>query len=142
MTVHPFQLSNLVHLVEYLTDHSTQRRAEFTVKLTLNSDTNYDSDNDLLQGITSFTPPVIDDVESISMRCKVVGATGLVALYQETPYTIEKISWKGEGGNSIRIDCLTREVYLYTESVSFAELCRHKLTGEHVRKFIVDLRIH
>ncbi len=141
MTVHPFEMRNLIHLVEYLADHSAERRAEFTVKLTLNSDTNYDIDNELLQGITSVTPHVIEDVESLSMRCKVFGATGLGTLYQETPYTIEKISWKGESGNSIRIDCLTREVYLYTESVSFAEICRHKLTGEHVRKFIVDLKV-
>lgn len=143
MTVHPFEMRNLIHLLEYIAAHSAggTPAAEFTVKLTLNSDTNYDSDNELLQGITSITPGAIEDIQVVSVRCKVAGVAGLAALFQHTPYSIERISWKGDGGHSIRIDCLTREVYLSTESVGFTEICRHKLTGERVRKFIVDLKI-
>lgn len=143
MTIRPFEMTNLVHLLEYLTTHSVggALATEFTVKLTLDSDTNYDSDSDTLQAIRTVTPRVIGDVQAFSLRSRVAGVAGVAALFQETPYMIEAIRWKGEVGQSIRIDCLTREITLVTDSIAFAEICRHKVTGQRVRKFLVDLKI-
>lgn len=144
MSSRPFDMSNLVHLLEYLAQYSTAPPplAEFIVRLTLDSDTNYDNDNDIIRNINSVAPDAVGNVQAFSMRSKVVGVAGVASLFQETPYSIEKIHWKGGvTGEAVRIDCLTREITLSTDSLTFTEICRHKLTGQRVRKFIVDLKI-
>jgi hypothetical protein len=80
------------------------------------------------------------ELTAITFRCAVEGVAGVSNLFHHTPYTVEKVEWRSHG-NDVRIDCVNREVQIATDSISFVELCRHKMTGQRVRKFTVSLKI-
>lgn len=136
----PFGFTNLIHLLEYLATHSAQPAAyaAFNVKLTLDADSDFHES--LTDGLTGPLQQNHAEIETISFRCAVEGVAGVAALFQDTPYTVEKVEWRAHG-NTVRVDCGAREVQIDTDSIAFVELCRHKMTGQGVRKFTVDLKI-
>ena len=54
---------------------------------------------------------------------------------------IKTIEWGNHNQEEILIDVLKSKVYLKTDSLSFTEMCRHKLNGTAVKKFMIDLKI-
>ena len=136
----PFQFHNIVHLLEYLAGHGDQHpaNATFSVKMAL------DGENELQDAITDqlrqISDVVADFVSSVQFRCDVEGVQQVAQLYLHTPYRIQRITWSGQG-HKVAIECKTREVEIATDSLSFVELCRHKLTAQGVRKMTVDLNI-
>jgi hypothetical protein len=137
---HPFGFENLIHLLEYLAMHSAQPPAfaTFSAKMALETDGDFhDSLTDHLDGALNSDNA---ELTSITFRCNVEGVAGIANLFHHTPYTVEKVEWRAHG-NDVRIDCVNREVHIATDSISFVELCRHKMTGQRVRKFTVSLKI-
>jgi hypothetical protein len=136
----PFQFHNLVQLLEYLASHSDQPAcaATFSVKMALEGgDQAHDAIVDQLRDISNV---IADDLISVQFRCSVDGVEQVAQLFLNSPYRIQRIAWAGQG-HRVTIDCKAREIEIATDSLSFVELCRHKMTAQGVRKMTVDLKI-
>lgn len=136
----PFQFHNIVHLLEYLAGHGDQppANATFSVKMALEGENElHEAISDQLRQVSDV---VADFVSSVQFRCDVEGVEQVAQLYLHTPYRIQRIMWSGQG-NRVVIECKTRELEISTDSLSFVELCRHKMTAQGVRKMTVDLKI-
>lgn len=136
----PFKFQQIAPLLEYLAGHGDQPAAQalFTVKMSLeDTDEVPDAIADQLRQVSHV---IADDIISVQFRCTVEGVEQVAQLFFNTPYRIQRISWGGQG-HEVRIDCRTREVLVHTDSLVFLEVCRHKLTGQGVRKMTVDLKI-
>jgi len=140
MPTNPFGFDNIVQLLEYLATHSAQSPAfaAFSAKMALDADEDYA--DSLTRHIDNGFISDSAELSSITFRCSVEGVAGVANLFQRTPYLVEKVEWRAHG-NDVRIDCVNREVHITTDSISFIELCRHKMTGQRVRKFTVSLKI-
>lgn len=136
----PFQFQQIVQLLEYLAGHSNEAatHALFSVKMTLEGEEDMpDAISDQLRQVSHV---IADDIISVQFRCTVEGVEQVAHLFHDTPYRIQRISWGGQG-HEVRIDCRSREVLIRTDSLIFLEICRHKMTGQGVRKMTVDLKI-
>jgi hypothetical protein len=143
MPRHPFDFQNIVHLVEYLVEHSPEvaHRVPFHVKLSIRPGDTGTEILEQLYPLEQLCSAIHAEPISMSFRGTFTGLGALVNLFEATPYTIESITWKGGHGNEVTVDCIAREVHVATDSISFLEICRHKMTGQGVRKFTADLKI-
>jgi hypothetical protein len=141
------EFAQLRSLLEYLVSQSDdQHLTEFEVKIKT-SDTNF------LQA-HAYAHPALQTAES--MRCTVFchSLRSLEDLFviseQEREYRIQSLYWRSDADSSshdstsyksVRINLVSREVEIHTDSISFLEICRHRLTGQGIRKIAVDLKI-
>ena len=86
--------------------------------------------HDGYNGIYSF---LAEDVEDIQGLMDVFSAPREAHL--------KSIDWSNTNAEKVFIDIERSKVYLTTDSLSFTEMCRHRLQGTNVKKFLVDLKI-
>jgi hypothetical protein len=148
----PFRIDNLLNLLEYLATHGEDSPAftTFSAKLTLETGNSYhDSLTEHLDA--PFSDNESAEIDTITFRCTVEGVQGVADLFYHKPYAVEKVYWRGGSGssgsnggahgNEVRIDCAAREIHISTSSISFIEICRHKMVGQNVRKITIDLKM-
>ena len=133
----PLQYDDVHHLLDYIIYHSwNPRMPEFRVSLAIVSDP---------AAPAAYTIPVAD-VSYVPHSCStVITVEGLAALKDLFNYpsslTIQTIDWVGVRNCSVHIDVPRRQVHLRTDSISFVELCRHKLSRSGVHRMSVDLSV-
>ncbi len=135
LPITPFSYSDLRSLIEFLTYHSQNTTAPgFTVSLNL-------VPHDYT--LSSLLFPAQQNPISIfkvATEIHVDTIKGLEELFHY-PGTVQvqTVIWKGMFNSRLTINCLERTVKIYTDSISFMELCRHKLMRKGVHQFTVEL---
>jgi hypothetical protein len=127
MMPHHFRYSNLRHLLEYLDAHSYTPKAHYNLKIMSNT------------GVHPEHSYSIGPVEPSIFEMTVQGSSAVRDLSDRQGIRILQIAWSNND-SSIILDCSERSLFIKTASLSFTEICRHKLTEQGVSKIVVDLK--
>ena len=123
MTTHPFTFSELRHLLEYLDGHAATPQSIYSIR---------------------FWTPVNDsqavDESAVQLiKIKVRGSQGIRHISDRPGVQMDRIIWRNRD-SIVTLNCARRELLIETASLSFIEICRHKLIGQNVGKIMVDLK--
>ena len=124
---HPLDYSSLKQLLEYLDAHSYTPKAHYNLKV---------------MSSTGHHPEysyAIGPIEPSIFEMTVQGSSAVRDLSDRQGTRILQIAWSNND-SSIILDCSERSLFIKTASLSFTEICRHKLTGQGVSKIVVDLK--
>ena len=135
MSAPTFTFTDLQLLLAHLAQHSScpPESVEFDVKLTVCS-----MDSMFQNTGLAVTSPV-----SVKVNTRATGIRGIQELFGRAAndeIKLHTIRWKA-GGHALNIYLEDREIILKTDSISFVEIIRHLMTGRHVRRFTVDLKM-
>jgi hypothetical protein len=123
----PLSYENVKVLLEYLDTHSYTPRAVYELKIS---------------SISGQQPEHIYSIGSVEptiFKMKVQGLVNIRRVSERQGTSILRIGWSNRD-STIAIDMLERTLHIKTASLSFVEICRHKLTGQNVSKITVDLK--
>ena len=126
MTQH-LDYCNLKQLLEYLNTHSYTSKAEYGLKI---------------QSSTGIHPEhsfAVGPIEPSVFEMTVQGSPAIRKISEREGTLIRQIVWRNLDSTVI-IDCIERSIFIKTSSLSFAEICRHKLSHQGVSKILVDLK--
>lgn len=123
----PFEYSNLKQLLEYLDMHSYTPKAHYNLKVMSST------------GRHPEHSYAIGPVEPSIFEMTVQGSSAVRDLSDRQGTRILQIFW-ANNDSSVILDCSDRSLFIKTASLSFTEICRHKLTGQGVSKITVDLK--
>jgi len=115
-----FTFSELRHLLEYLDGHAATPQSIYHIR---------------------FWAPYQDNdsVGSYLTKAKVQGSRSIQRISDRPGVKLERIIWRNFD-SIVTLNCGRRELLIETDSLSFVEICRHKLTGQNVGKILVDLK--
>ena len=123
----PLEYCNLKPLLEYLNTHSYTSKAVYGLKI---------------QSSTGIHPEysfAIGPIEPSVFEMTVQGSSAIRNISERQGTLILQIVWRNLDSN-VMIDCIERSIFIKTSSLSFAEICRHKLSHQGVSKILVDLK--
>ena len=127
MMPHHFGYSNLRHLLEYLDAHSYTPKAHYNLKIMSST------------GLHPEHSYSIGPVEPSIFEMTVQGSLNIRAISESEGTYIKSIFWANNDSN-ISIDFDSRSIHITAKSLSFVEICRHKLSEQKVSKIMVDLK--
>ena len=116
----PFTFSELRHLLEYLDGHAAIPQSIYHIRFWAPCQDN-------------------DSVGSYLTKTKTRGSRSIQRISDRPEVELDRIIWRNRD-SIITLNCGRRELLIETDSLSFVEICRHKLTGQNVGKILVDLK--
>lgn len=123
----PFTYGNIKHLLHYLDTHSYTPKATYDIKFIS----------------TSVSHPVVSyaigPIEPCILEMTVQGSSTIRAISESEDTYLKSIFW-ANNDSTISINFDARSIHIATKSLSFVEICRHKLSDQKVSKIIVDLK--
>lgn len=119
----PFTFDELCYLLEYLDGHAATPQSTYSLQIS-----GFIRDNESID---------INDtcISNITVR----GLRSIQRISKRPGVLLEHISWSNLD-STVTFDCTNRELHIKTGSISFIEVCRHKLSRQSVSKIIVDLK--